>query len=163
MSRPARETEFIESAIASTGRLTDGLERSLAAVRPLVPISPAGVARMSPAEADAVDLLLKRFETAFEAGRRLFRAALLVWDEPQDGLTFIDLLNRAEKIGVLQSANLWRDIGRTRNSVVHEYAMNPDDAAVAINAAHAHAGAALELLRQALAAIAQRYPAEPSS
>ncbi len=162
MSLPDHELEFIQEAMASANRQVQGLLRALPAVQAITPLSLEALTSLAPQKIDAIDLMLKRFENVFEAGRRLFRAALLLWEEPQDGLSYIDVLNRLEKIGILESAQQWREVGRTRNAVVHEYAMRPDDQVKAINAACAHAEDALKIVNHTLGMMTRRIIAECS-
>lgn len=51
--------------------------------------------------------------------------------------TLIDTLNRAEKLGILQSADQWIIARQLRNSLIHEYMTDPAEFAQAINLANA--------------------------
>ena len=105
---------------------------------------------------DAADLFLKRFTDVFEAGKRVFRAGLLVEETSQDGLTYIDSLELAEKMGVLNSARAWRNLGKVRNRVVHEYAMDRTTAAEVVADALAATATLLDTVRSSVAHIRQR-------
>jgi|PlaIllAssembly_1097288.scaffolds.fasta_scaffold1226350_2 hypothetical protein len=70
----------------------------------------------------------------------------------------IDNLNRAERLGWIQSVDIWLEVRRLRNRMVHEYGRDAVELASALMAAHA----AVPLLADAAAAMArQAMPAEP--
>ena len=49
----------------------------------------------------------------------------------------VDNLDRAEKLGLLRSADDWLAARKLRNRMVHEYVRNPADLAEALNEGHA--------------------------
>ena len=51
--------------------------------------------------------------------------------------TFIDNLDRAEQLGLVEDAQAWIDMRRLRNQMVHEYVDDPAVLASALNAGHA--------------------------
>lgn len=57
-------------------------------------------------------------------GGKLFRALLAEWRELDEEMTMIDVLNRLEKLGILDSAETWDRLREVRNAITHEY---PDD------------------------------------
>ena len=146
------EARFVEATLASADWLTGKLEQSARALRTVAAAPAAGEAE----KVDATDLFLKRFADAFEAGKRLFRAGLLVEEASQDKLTYIDTLLLAESMGVLASADAWRDIGKVRNRVVHEYAMDRASAAEAVENALRVSTPLLDLVRTTAAHIRRR-------
>ena len=48
----------------------------------------------------------------------------------------LDNLNRAEKLGLLTSVVEWLDVRNLRNKLVHEYMVDTDEFAMALNQAH---------------------------
>jgi hypothetical protein len=50
----------------------------------------------------------------------------------------IDNLNRAEKLGLLESAELWMTLRDLRNEMIHEYMEDLDRLADALNKGHEH-------------------------
>ena len=50
----------------------------------------------------------------------------------------IDNLNRAEKFGLIHSAELWITLRELRNQMVHEYMEDIEQLANALNTAHEH-------------------------
>jgi hypothetical protein len=81
-----------------------------------------------------IDQLLFRYNKLQDAmGHRLFPAILMLGAEWQDEETFIDKLNRLEKLGALPSADLWNEIRVIRNRMTHEYPDAPAENADNLN------------------------------
>ncbi len=86
-------------------------------------------------EIEHIDQYLFRFAKLQDAmGQRLFREVLMVLDEDTERMAFVDILNRLEKLGRLESADTWRQLRKIRNQVSHEYDDNPEYMATALNA-----------------------------
>jgi len=54
-------------------------------------------------------------------GARLFPQTLEALAEPVADKAFIDILNRLEKLGILDSAFSWVQLRKIRNDIAHEY------------------------------------------
>ncbi len=54
-------------------------------------------------------------------GSRLFPSILEALAEPVTEKAFIDILNRVEKLGILDSALSWIELRKIRNDIAHEY------------------------------------------
>lgn len=54
-------------------------------------------------------------------GTRLFPSLMDYLAEPMNDRPFIDLLNRLERLGILDSAMNWIELRRIRNDISHEY------------------------------------------
>ncbi len=50
----------------------------------------------------------------------------------------LENLDRAEKLGLLNSADEWLAVRKLRNLMVHEYIDHPETLHMALHAAHAH-------------------------
>ncbi len=58
-------------------------------------------------------------------GGKLFRLALKYWrEDDNDSLTMLDVLNRLEKLRVIDRVETWDQLREIRNAIAHEY---PDD------------------------------------
>lgn len=61
---------------------------------------------------------------------KLFRLALQQWRElDTDDITMLDILNRLEKLGIIESVEAWDKLREIRNALTHEY---PEDAELRI-------------------------------
>lgn len=63
---------------------------------------------------------------------------------------FSDNLERAERLGLIDSAQTWIDMRRLRNQMVHEYVEDPAILASALTAAHGFVPALAEAARRLL-------------
>ena len=63
-------------------------------------------------------------------GSKLFRAVLSHWREyDSDSMTMLDILNRLEKLRIIDAVETWDKLRELRNSITHEY---PDDTDIRI-------------------------------
>ena len=66
-------------------------------------------------------------------GLRLFPAVLENLQEEYKTRSFLDILNRLEQLGVIESAYIWQEIRETRNNFTHEYPENTKENIMALN------------------------------
>lgn len=75
--------------------------------------------------------------------------------EPGPLPTFIDKLNRLEKIGALESAQQWIQLREIRNQISHDYPNDPEYQAALLNLAFQKADLMLVILRHVRTFVAQ--------
>ncbi len=82
----------------------------------------------------SLELLLSRFAKLQDLlGARAFRLVAELTQEPlPEPCTFLDLLNRLERVGAIPSAAGWRHLREIRNDLAHDYPDDPDAAAAAL-------------------------------
>jgi len=69
-----------------------------------------------------IDQFIYRFSKLQDTiGTRLFPFLLEALAEPTENKAFIDLLNRLERLGVIDSAQSWVELRKIRNDMAHEY------------------------------------------
>ena len=109
----------VEALTETMRQLDDGerwLRRSLARCR-----KAATRGEFTDADHDAFEALTSRFARVSDIVlQKLFRGVDAI--ELEDGGTLLDALNRAEKRGLVLSANDFREIRELRNAIAHEYA-----------------------------------------
>jgi len=82
-----------------------------------------------------IDQFLFRFAKLQDAIRqRFFKAILELLEEDVEGLPFIDLLNKLEKLNLIHSTAQWQSLREIRNAVSHEYDDSPELMAQVLNA-----------------------------
>ncbi len=82
---------------------------------------------LSDEEVRTLDQLVFRFGRLQDAmGTRLLPALLQLTQEWRDNDPFLDKLNRAEKLGMLPSAEQWQLLRELRNQTAHEYPAQPE-------------------------------------
>ena len=85
-------------------------------------------------EVEYIDQFLFRFSKLQDAiGEKLFRTILLYLEEEIENKPFIDILNRLEKLELLDDANVWRELRNDRNNLAHNYDDDPEETSEVIN------------------------------
>lgn len=75
-----------------------------------------------------IDSLIFRFSKLQDTiSQRLFRFLMEILGEDIDGMSFIDILNKLEKLEVIPSAEKWLELRKIRNLVTHEYEINLEE------------------------------------
>ena len=119
------------------------------------------LASLNSADRKALDAFLKRFENLVEAGRRLFRAALIQGREEQRGLSAGEVALRMEQLGLIDSADAWAQVVSARNTAAHDYSADLEEAAEALPLAYAAAASAVEIVRSLVLRLRVRFPTDP--
>ena len=89
---------------------------------------------LSEDDIEHIDQFLFRFAKLQDAmGAKLFKYLMLYLGEDIENKPFIDILNRMEKIGLIDSANEWKELGSDRNELSHNYENEPISMSIAIN------------------------------
>lgn len=68
-------------------------------------------------------------------GEKLFPAVLQLLQEYKQNLPLIDVLNKLEKLGIINSTDEWIDFRKLRNSLTHDYPDNEEEIIEAITLA----------------------------
>lgn len=90
-------------------------------------LRPAATSLLSDEQVRTLDQLVFRFGRLQDAmGTRLLPALLQLTQEWRDDEPFLDKLNRAEKLGMLPSAERWLLLRELRNQTAHEYPAQPE-------------------------------------
>jgi hypothetical protein len=77
---------------------------------------------LSPIDLALFDQMVYRFSKLQDSmGNRLFRQILEVLEEDTENVPFIDILNRMEKLNLIENAKDWIILRQTRNTISHEY------------------------------------------
>ncbi len=75
---------------------------------------------LSSQEIREFEALTARFERALDIFVRAFLRSLDEWDDTAGG-TLIDVLNRAEKRGIIESSDDFVELRHRRNKIAHSY------------------------------------------
>jgi hypothetical protein len=110
------------------------MNRAYQKIAPSLPLDRDKYTRLSDDEVGYIDQYLFRFEKLQDTiGRRLFKAVFLFLEEDIEDVPFIDLLNRLEKLNILESAEQWLELRKIRNALSHTYEDEPEELSIAIN------------------------------
>lgn len=89
---------------------------------------------LSNEELRCMDQFLFRFSKFQDAvGQKLFKTLLYVLQEEVENRPFIDILNRLEKLELLEDKNSWMALRKIRNDLAHEYEDDSDELSQIIN------------------------------
>lgn len=106
--------------------------------------------------AERVDAFVARFGRLQDTlGDKLLPAFLRIMEETPG--TMVENLDRAERLGLIRSADDWSTLRKLRNRMIHEYVKSPEELADALNAAHEFIPALHSALDAIIARIGQRY------
>lgn len=90
-------------------------------------LSPEKYQQLSKDQIQDIDQYLYRFSKLQDAmGEKLFKLIISRYEENTEKLSFIDVLNKLEKLQLIQSAEDWKILRQIRNDLAHEYEDDPD-------------------------------------
>lgn len=89
------------------------------------PFDAESVENFSPDDKACIDSLAHRFsKLQTTLGEKVFPALLENLKEDVSSKSFLDILNRLEKLRILDTVDFWSEMRNTRNEISHDY---PDD------------------------------------
>jgi len=99
----------------------------------ILPLSVEAYSCFKPEDIGAIDQFLFRFSRLQDSmGEKLFSNVLLLLGEDYSKKPFIDVLNRLEKLDLLDKEE-WLTLRKIRNSVAHEYSFNKEELVDSLN------------------------------
>ncbi|EKD91670.1 MAG: hypothetical protein ACD_29C00451G0002 [uncultured bacterium] len=127
----------IHSDVATCDRHNKHFTWSIKKMANFMPITSARFANLSEEEFAILELFSSRFGKLQDTmGTKIFPAILELTQEPGVYPTFIDKLNRLEKIGAIPSSADWQIFRKIRNQFSHEYPDDPKLNAALLNRAY---------------------------
>ena len=112
-------------------RINSAYQKTIA----ILPLNAEKYTQLNDDEVGYIDQYLFRFAKLQDTiGKRLFKAILSSLEEDIEDMPFIDLLNRLEKLNILDSAEQWLALRKIRNTLSHTYEDDPEEMSLAINA-----------------------------
>jgi len=125
------------------------IRESFEEIQDIFPLSGKKYLNLSSYEVKNIDQYLFRFSKMQDTiGEKLFKLIVQDFVENIDTMTFIDVLNRLEKIGIIESSNDWQTLRKARNNIAHQYDDEPDEMAEAINRLFAQKEILLEVFKK---------------
>ena len=103
------------------------LQFALTRTQHLYPFTLEKIEHLNEEELGILDSLLIRFSKLQDTlGEKVFPLLLECLGERVDSMSFIDKLNKLEKLEILPSAQWWKNLRVIRNALTHEYPDNPE-------------------------------------
>ncbi len=110
------------------------IEFAKSKVSGLIPLSRKAYHSLSDEMISFLDQYIYRFSKLQDTmGNRLFPSLLQLLAEPIEDKAFIDILNRLEKIGIINSTQKWIQLRKIRNDIAHEYPSTLEERIEGIN------------------------------
>jgi uncharacterized protein YutE (UPF0331/DUF86 family) len=72
--------------------------------------------------------------------------------------TMLENLDRAEKLGLIASADAWAALRKLRNRMIHEYVADPNELLDALITAHEHVDTLADAYRNLRSRLITRFP-----
>ena len=119
--------EILKSQIDICNIHTSRIEKALHHINHLLPFDPNKISKLSDEELSFLELLTSRFAKLQDnIGQKIFPLMLLSMQEDVQNKSFIDILNRLEKLEIIESSDYWIKMREIRNHIAHEYPDNPE-------------------------------------
>lgn len=144
--------ELFLEAIAEAKRNAQSLSSSLKRLAAELPFSTRSLASLDDDAKDRVDAFCLRFLKLQDTlGKPVFRSLLVLELEDPENLSQLDILNKIEKRGIVESVERWVLIRQIRNMITHDYPEAPEKRVEALNKAIEFSGDLLATLDKVVA------------
>lgn len=102
-------------------------------LKPIMPLTLEKYQNLTKIESSFIDQLNFRFSKLQDSmGSSIFKSLLILSKEDVKMMTFLDILNRLEELGVLKK-DMWLNLREVRNEIAHEYSFNQEEVVDNIN------------------------------
>jgi predicted nucleotidyltransferase len=99
----------------------------------IFPLDENSYMRLSEEEIQSIDQFLYRFSKLQDTiGEKLIKIVFSLYEENIEKFTFIDILNRLEKVEILTLKD-WKKLRDIRNDLSHKYDDDPEESSIIIN------------------------------
>ncbi len=110
------------------------IQEAYSDIKDILPMDSRTYTNLTKDQVQDVDQYLFRFSKLQDTmGDKLFKLILEYYEEDIESLTFIDILNRLEKLNFLKDSKEWINLRKTRNDISHQYDDEPEEMSQAIN------------------------------
>ncbi len=107
---------------------------ALSGLEKIFPVDPDNMKNLTPDQISLTDQLIYRFSQLQDTiGNKLFPLIIEGLGEDVRNKPFIDILNRLEKLTIIDSVDKWLSLREIRNIVTHEYPDNEEEIADGLN------------------------------
>ena len=140
-----RDVTILKSYIGACDVHAEHMVHAHNVLKDILPLTAEVLANLSSMQMAYLDQIIYRFtKLQYTIGRKIFPIILDLMGEDVMDSTFLDRLNKLEKIGALQTKQLWQDFRETRNLISHEYPEEDEMLLEAINECMIDVGRLLE-------------------
>lgn len=122
----AEERALLRDYLATLTRLSTGFDRAVDEVAALMPMAADRIDELTLDDDSRVVVFLKRFEQYEDALGHALKAISKIMEYGKiERLTAVDVARRAYHLGILASQDIWADAVRARNTLAHDYPIDP--------------------------------------
>ena len=127
----------LQAAIRIAQKHAERLEYATNKLSHKFPLSKEQVEKLTNDEIETFELFTSRFAKLQDfMGAKLYPLFLEIVGEEPETMTFIDRINKLEKLEIIDSAEEWKLMRDSRNHLSHEYPDNPELTAINLNVAY---------------------------
>ncbi|MFN4220467.1 MAG: hypothetical protein ACK4GJ_06080 [bacterium] len=117
-----KEKEILKNSFKECEKHKAIITYSLKKLKKILPLDASKYQKLTKNQKLTLDSLLFRFAKLQDTlGNKIIRNALKILAEDIENLSFIDILNKAEKIGLIDNVDKWLELRYIRNEISHEY------------------------------------------
>jgi len=110
------------------------IEEAYADIENIIPLTVEKYKILSKDEVQDIDQYLYRFSKLQDTlGQKLFKLIVNLYEENDESIPFIDVLNKLEKLNFLENTKEWINLREKRNKIAHQYDDEPFEMTQAIN------------------------------
>lgn len=144
--------QYTDIALTHIKRLNFALEH----LKSIMPVDENSVTNMTDQQFMYFEVLTNRFGKLQDyLGNKIFDLCLEVHKESTHGMSMIDKLNKLEKIGIINDAELWDQLRDLRNHLTHEYPNHPELTAKYLNYTYKLAPQLIDLTHKIISSLTQ--------
>lgn len=121
-----KTVDLLKVEIAIANFHAERIEKALRHTQHLLPIQPFYIDKLKDEELGFLELLTSRFAKLQDCiGQKIFPLILTLLQEDIQGKSFLDCLNKLEKLEIIPNTDFWLKFREVRNILTHEYPDNP--------------------------------------
>ncbi|MFZ4582913.1 MAG: hypothetical protein ACOYM7_09710 [Paludibacter sp.] len=127
----------------------DRMQFAYSKIQTYFPLSMEGYLKITDEELSFFDQFIYRFSKLQDAmGAKLFISVLINLGEDTKGIPFIDIVQRLEKLHIIESAEDWFKLREIRNILTHEYPFHKQEIVDDLNLLFEHYNSMLSVWQQ---------------
>jgi len=106
----------------------DRLQMAMNHIKLIFPLTPEKLETLKDEEIGLLELMTSRFAKLQDTiGQKIFPLLLRILGEYQERDSFIDRLNKLEKLEILNDVDFWHRMRDVRNEIAHDYPEGADE------------------------------------
>ena len=134
MERRQELQERIERSFQACDKHLLRMDEAIRDMRPIAPLTKEKYEMLSDGDVRCMDQFVYRFSKFQDVmGAKLFRYILEWLQEDVSTFSMIDILNRLERLKIIDDAKEWQYIRELRNAIAHDYPLDEGEVIESLN------------------------------